>query len=212
MYQKFFKPLFDFVVSFVLLFVLSPVILVITIALFIANNGNPFFLQARPGKHEKKITIIKFKSMNDKTDAEGNLLPDVDRLTRVGGFVRKYSLDELPQLFNVIKGDMSLMGPRPLLFKYLPLYNDEQRRRHHVKPGITGWAQVNGRNSLSWPKKFKYDVYYVDNMTFKFDLKILWRTFYKVIKTEGINQTAARPMRPFQGETDDNPEKMTAKS
>lgn len=137
--------------------------------------------------------------MNDKRDASGNLLPDVVRLTTVGSFVRKYSLDELPQLFSVIKGDMSLVGPRPLLFKYLPLYNQNQRRRHEVKPGITGWAQVNGRNSISWQRKFELDVYYVDNISFWFDMKILWRTFYKVVKSEGVNQSAARPMQPFNG-------------
>mgnify|MGYP000190829595 CR=1 FL=1 len=200
MYKKIFKPLFDFTVSLILVLIISPVILVLTFLLFMANRGKPFFFQDRPGKNEKKITIIKFKSMNDRCDKNGNLLPDAERLTKVGGLVRKYSLDELPQLFSVLKGDMSLVGPRPLLFKYLPLYNDTQRRRHDVKPGITGWAQINGRNSLSWPKKFQHDVYYVENMSFAFDIKILWRTFYKVIKSEGINQSAGRPMKPFTGE------------
>jgi len=137
--------------------------------------------------------------MTDAKDANGNLLPDVQRLTRAGNFCRKYSLDELPQLFNVLKGDMSLVGPRPLLFKYLPLYNEEQRRRHEVRPGITGWAQVNGRNSIGWPEKFKYDIYYVDHVSFLLDLKILWFTFVKVFKKEGINQSAERPMQPFEG-------------
>lgn len=200
MYKKIFKPLFDFTVSLILVLIISPVILLLTFLLFMANRGKPFFFQDRPGKNEKKITIIKFKSMNDRCDKNGNLLPDAERLTKVGGLVRKYSLDELPQLFSVLKGDMSLVGPRPLLFKYLPLYNDTQRRRHDVKPGITGWAQINGRNSLSWPKKFQHDVYYVENMSFAFDIKILWRTFYKVIKSEGINQSAGRPMKPFTGE------------
>lgn len=200
MYKKIFKPLFDFTVSLILVLILSPVILVITFLLFMANRGKPFFFQDRPGKNEKKITIIKFKSMNDRCDKNGNLLPDAERLTRVGGVVRKYSLDELPQLFSVLKGDMSLVGPRPLMFKYLPLYNDTQRRRHDVKPGITGWAQINGRNSLIWSKKFQHDVYYVENMSFAFDIKILWRTFYKVVKSEGVNQSAGRPMKPFIGE------------
>lgn len=200
MYKKIFKPLFDFTVSLILVLILSPVILVLTFLLFMANRGKPFFFQDRPGKNEKKITIIKFKSMNDRCDKNGNLLPDAERLTRVGGVVRKYSLDELPQLFSVLKGDMSLVGPRPLMFKYLPLYNDTQRRRHDVKPGITGWAQINGRNSLIWSKKFQHDVYYVENMSFAFDIKILWRTFYKVVKSEGVNQSAGRPMKPFIGE------------
>ena len=199
MYRKYLKRLLDFSLSLILLMVISPLILLVTILLFIVNNGEPFFFQDRPGENERKITIIKFKSMNDKRDASGNLLPDVVRLTTVGSFVRKYSLDELPQLFSVIKGDMSLVGPRPLLFKYLPLYNQNQRRRHEVKPGITGWAQVNGRNSISWQRKFELDVYYVDNISFWFDMKILWRTFYKVVKSEGVNQTAARPMQPFNG-------------
>lgn len=201
MYRKYFKRFLDFTLSFILLLVLSPVILVVTILLFIANKGKPFFFQDRPGKNEQKITIIKFKSMNDRRNEKGDLLPDSERLTPVGCFVRKYSLDELPQLFSVIKGDMSLVGPRPLLFKYLPLYNETQKRRHEVKPGITGWAQVNGRNSLSWPRKFEHDVYYVDNMSFIFDMKILWKTFYKVIKSEGINQRPGKPMQPFNGES-----------
>ena len=201
MYKNFIKPLFDFTVSFILLLILSLIMTVLTLLLFIANRGQPFFFQDRPGKIEKKITIIKFKSMNDRRDKNGDLLPDAKRLTRVGGVVRRYSLDELPQLFSVIKGDMSLVGPRPLLFKYLPLYNDTQRRRHEVKPGITGWAQINGRNSLSWVKKFEHDVHYVDHMSFAFDIKILWRTFYKVVKSEGVNQAPGRPMKPFQGES-----------
>ena len=137
--------------------------------------------------------------MNDAKDMQGNLLPDVQRITRIGEFVRKYSLDELPQLINVLKGDMSLVGPRPLLFKYIPLYSEVQNRRHHVKPGITGWAQVNGRNAISWTKKFELDVYYVDNMSFLLDLKILVKTFLKVVKSEGVNQSAERPMQPFTG-------------
>lgn len=163
------------------------------------NKGSAFFFQQRPGKNEKPIYIIKFKSMTDEKDDEGKLLPDNQRLTRVGNFIRKFSLDELPQLLNVLKGDMSLVGPRPLLFKYIPLYNEEQRKRHLVKPGITGWAQINGRNSISWQDKFKLDVYYVEHLTFMLDIKILFLTVVKVLKREGVNQSAERPMMPFNG-------------
>lgn len=163
------------------------------------NDGKPFFLQDRPGYREKCIRIIKFKSMNDKKDEAGNLLPDNVRLTKVGRFVRATSLDELPQLFNVLKGDMSLIGPRPLLFKYLPLYKPEQRRRHEVRPGITGLAQVSGRNTISWHKKFEYDVYYVDNLSFRMDLNIFLKTIRKIIIREGVNQSEVRPMQPFDG-------------
>ena len=159
MYKHFFKRVIDFIVSLTVLVVFSPVTIILTIILFFVNKGNPFFTQDRPGKNEKKIKIIKFKSMLDKRDEKGNLLPDVQRMTKVGIFIRKFSLDELPQLINVLTGSMSLVGPRPLLFKYIPLYNAEQRRRHDVMPGITGWAQVNGRNSIEWNAKFKYDVY-----------------------------------------------------
>ena len=159
MYKSFFKPLIDFLAAGAALLIFSPIILVITIWLYFANDGKPFFFQARPGKDGKIFKIVKFKTMNDKKDASGNLLPDSERLTPVGNFVRKTSLDELPQLFNVLTGDMSLVGPRPLLPSYLPLYNDFQRRRNDAKPGITGWAQVNGRNAISWEKKFEYDVW-----------------------------------------------------
>lgn len=182
-----------------LLVLLSPILLVISILLYMQNNGSPFFFQDRPGKDQQKIRIIKLKSMTDEKDASGNLLPDNERLTKLGSFVRKTSLDELPQLFNVLKGDMSLIGPRPLLFKYIPLYSDEQLRRHEVRPGITGWAQVNGRNSISWAKKFELDVYYVDHISFSLDMKIAWLTLLKVVKREGVNQSDERPMQPFDG-------------
>ena len=165
----------------------------------IVNKGNAFFFQDRPGKNEKRIRIIKFRSMTDERDENGDLLPDVKRITRIGDFCRKYSLDELPQLVNVLKGDMSLVGPRPLLFRYLNMYSPYQRRRQEVRPGITGLAQINGRNSISWKEKFNYDVYYIDNLTFTLDLKILWLTFRKVIKREGVNQSVERPMQPFNG-------------
>ena len=199
LYALIFKRVFDFIISVVVIIILSPVIIAVFIVLFIIYRSNPLFFQLRPGKNEKEIKIIKFKSMSDEKDAAGNLLPDAKRLTQAGIFCRKYSLDELPQLFNVLKGDMSLVGPRPLLFKYLPLYNIEQKRRHQVRPGITGWAQVNGRNSIGWQEKFMYDIYYVDNVSFLFDIKILWLTLMKVIKKEGINQSAERPMQPFEG-------------
>lgn len=199
LYAGFLKRAFDFVVALLAIIILSPLIIATCIVLFIVNKTNPFFFQDRPGKNENRIRIIKFKSMTDERGADGNLLPDIQRLTKAGNFCRKYSLDELPQLFNVLKGDMSLVGPRPLLFKYLPLYNAEQRRRHEVRPGITGWAQVNGRNSIGWQEKFKYDVYYVDHVSFLLDIKILWLTFIKVFRKEGINQSAERPMQPFEG-------------
>ena len=199
MYEQFFKRILDFLIALIALLLLSPVILVVFAALLISYRSTPFFFQDRPGFQERKIRIIKFKSMNDKKDASGKLLPDNVRLTPLGKFIRKYSLDELPQLINVLIGDMSLVGPRPLLFKYLPLYNDTQRRRHEARPGITGWAQVNGRNSISWEEKFKLDVYYVDHVSLAFDLKILWLTVMKVIRREGVNQSDDRPMQPFTG-------------
>lgn len=199
MYKFFFKRLIDIVASLFFLIIMSPVIIILSIITSILMKGNPYFFQKRPGKDERIIEVIKFKSMNDKKDIHGNLLPDVERIIPFGNFIRKSSFDELPQLINVIKGDMSLVGPRPLLFKYIPLFNDEQRRRHNVKPGITGLAQVNGRNSISWTKKFDYDIYYVDNMSFLLDLKILWLTALKVFKKEGVNQSAERPMNPFNG-------------
>ncbi|REL24745.1 sugar transferase [Rhodohalobacter sp. SW132] len=199
MYSGFLKRIFDFFVALLVLLLISPIFIIVAILLFFQNRGSVFFLQERPGYREQPFRIIKFKTMTDEKDDEGNLLPDVDRITGLGQFIRKYSLDELPQLINVLKGDMSLIGPRPLLFKYIPLYSDEQRRRHEVRPGITGWAQVNGRNSISWSKKFKLDVYYVDNVSLSLDFKIFWLTILKVVKREGVNQSEARPMQPFDG-------------
>ncbi len=199
MYRSFLKRYIDFFAALLLLVIFSPVIIVIACILAWVNKGKAFFRQQRPGKNEQPIYIIKFKSMTDAKDANGNLLPDNKRITRAGAFVRKYSLDELPQFINVLKGDMSLVGPRPLLYKYIPLYNAEQKRRHLVKPGITGWAQVNGRNSISWQQKFTLDVYYVDHFNFWLDVKILWLTFLKGIKKEGVNQSDERPMMPFDG-------------
>lgn len=198
-YRIHIKRIIDVIVSVPVLITLSPLFLIIFMLLLFQNKGKIFFIHTRPGKDEKPFNLIKFKTMNDKKDSQGNLLPDSERLTTVGKFLRKYSLDELPQLFNILKGDMSLVGPRPLLFKYIPLYNAEQRRRHEVRPGLTGWAQVNGRNSISWQEKFKYDIYYVDNISFILDIKILFMTIMKVIKSEGINQSAERPMQPFNG-------------
>jgi len=199
MYKFFFKRIFDGVVALLALLFFLPVMVIVFFVLLLSNRSNPFFFQDRPGFREKRIRIIKFKSMNDRRDEQGNLLPDNLRLTPFGKFIRKYSLDELPQLFNVLIGNMSLVGPRPLLFKYLPLYNETQRRRHEARPGITGWAQVNGRNSISWNEKFSLDVYYVDHISLGMDLKILWLTVLKVIRREGINQSAERPMQPFVG-------------
>ena len=199
MYKNFIKPAIDFVLALVGFLFLSPVFVLVTIGLFFANDGKPFFFQLRPGKNGKIFKIIKFKTMTDKKEENGNLLPDADRLTKIGSFVHKTSLDEIPQLLNVIKGDMSLVGPRPLLPKYLELYNDFQRRRNEVKPGITGWAQVNGRNSISWEKKFEYDVWYVDNVSFLLDIKILILTVLKVVKSEGINEQGQATSNEFKG-------------
>lgn len=199
MYKHFFKRLFDFTIALVGLICLSPLFIVVMIGLYFANQGKPFFFQARPGLNEKIFKIIKFKTMNDKKDSDGNLLPDADRLTPIGAFVRKTSLDEIPQLINVLKGDMSLIGPRPLLPQYLPLYNETQRKRHLVRPGITGWAQVNGRNAISWSKKFELDVWYVDNISFATDIKVFFTTFKKVFKSEGISQDGQATMEMFNG-------------
>lgn len=199
MYRKLLKPVLDFILALIGFVILSPVFICVTISLFFANRGKPFFFQTRPGKNGKLFRIIKFKTMNDKKDAFGSLLPDADRLTPFGAFVRKTSLDEIPQLLNVIKGDMSLIGPRPLLASYLPLYNDFQRRRNEVKPGITGWAQVNGRNAISWERKFELDVWYVDHMSFLLDLRILLLTVKKVFVREGITQEGHVTSEEFKG-------------
>ena len=199
MYRKIFKHFFDFFASFFGLLILSPIFVVVTLALFIANNGNPFFFQKRPGKDERIFKIIKFKSMKDKRDNDGNLLPDSERLTKIGSFVRKTSLDEIPQLINILKGDMSFIGPRPLLPQYLPLYNDFQKQRHIVRPGISGWAQVNGRNTLSWKQKFEHDVWYVNNQSFLLDIKIILMTVKKVFKKEGVTQEGQATAEIFKG-------------
>lgn len=199
LYSKFLKLLLDFLIAFFILLLFSPLLVLVIVLLLINNKGSIFFLQDRPGRKQKIFKVIKFKTMNDRKDAEGNLLPDHVRLTTLGKFIRSTSLDELPQLINVLKGDMSLIGPRPLLVKYLPLYSKEQARRHDVRPGITGWAQVNGRNAISWDQKFEYDVWYVDNISFLLDIKILWLTLKKVIVREGISSSTSVTMEPFKG-------------
>ena len=202
MYRRCFKRIIDFIIVFSVLLLIWPIFLVIIIWLHFANKGSGvFFCQDRPGKNGKIFKVIKFKTMTDELDENGKLLPDSERLTDVGRFVRSTSIDELPQLLNVLKGDMSLIGPRPLLPQYLPLYNKEQSRRHDVKPGITGWAQVNGRNNISWTKKFELDVWYVDNCTFITDLKIIFLTMKKVVCRENINQSGGEwaTMDPFNG-------------
>ena len=200
MYQYVIKRLIDFIVVFFVLIIIWPVLLLVTLWLHFANKGaSAFFLQERPGRHGKIFKVIKFKTMTDERDAEGNLLPDDKRLTKVGKFVRSTSIDELPQLINVLKGDMSFIGPRPLLPQYLPLYNKEQARRHEVRPGITGWAQVNGRNAISWVRKFELDVWYVDHCSFLFDLKIFVLTIKKVLVREGISSDTSVTMEPFTG-------------
>jgi lipopolysaccharide/colanic/teichoic acid biosynthesis glycosyltransferase len=199
MYKTLIKPIFDVVASFIILLILSPVFIIVTILLTMVNEGKPFFFQERPGKNERIFKVIKFKTMTDKKDKAGNLLPDNERITKIGSFIRKSSIDEIPQLINVLKGDMSIIGPRPLLIRYLKLYSEFQKRRHEVKPGITGWAQINGRNTLSWNKKFELDVFYIDNLSFLLDLKIFYLSVFKVFKREGINQSDKRPMQPFKG-------------
>jgi lipopolysaccharide/colanic/teichoic acid biosynthesis glycosyltransferase len=199
MYLKILKVFFDFITALLGLLVLFPVLLLVTIGLSFANNGKPFFFQTRPGKDGKLFRIIKFKTMNDKKDSEGNLLSDGERLTKIGKFVRKTSLDEMPQLANVIVGDMSIVGPRPLLPEYLLLYSKTQSRRHELKPGITGWAQVNGRNAISWQQKFEFDVWYVDNISFLLDLKIIYKTIINIFHSKDINQKDKATVDYFVG-------------
>jgi len=199
MYRRYIKHSFDFIIAALLLIILSPFFIIVTLLLLVANRGKAFFFQERPGKDERIFKVIKFKTMNDLKDSNGRLLPDAKRLTPVGKFVRKTSLDEIPQLLNVLKGDMSLIGPRPLLVSYLSLYNQQQKRRHEVRPGITGWAQVNGRNAISWEQKFEYDTWYIDHISFSLDVKILWLTIKKVFKSEGISQNGHATMPFFEG-------------
>ncbi|RTZ00884.1 sugar transferase [Flavobacterium sp. RSP49] len=197
MYKFFFKRIIDFIGALTGLLLLSPLFLLVTVGLYFANEGKPFFFQMRPGKKKRLFNIIKFKTMNDKKDANGHLLSDEIRLTKIGIFVRKTSLDEIPQLLNVLKGEMSLIGPRPLLPEYLPLYNVVQQKRHDVKPGITGWAQINGRNAISWEQKFEYDVWYVDHLSFMLDLKIFFLTLKKVLATKEITAEGHATMPRF---------------
>lgn len=200
MYRRFFKRLFDIIISFTALVCLSPILVVVTIWLHFANKGaGAFFLQERPGKNAKIFKIIKYKTMTDERDENGQLLPDAARLTKVGRFVRSTSIDELPQLINVLKGDMSLIGPRPLLIQYLPLYSPTQARRHEVRPGITGWAQCNGRNAISWQDKFALDVWYVDNVSLITDIKIIFITIKKVLGRSDISSATSATMEPFNG-------------
>ena len=200
MYRNYIKRIIDFSLSLLGFVIISPIFLLLWIWLSISNKGaGAFFFQERPGKNENIFRVIKFKTMNDKQDESGSLLPDADRLTRVGRFVRSTSLDEIPQLLNVIKGDMSLIGPRPLLVQYLPLYNGIQKRRNEVRPGITGWAQVNGRNAISWQQKFEYDIWYVDHVSLSLDLKIMFKTIQKVFKRDGINSDKNVTMEEFKG-------------
>lgn len=200
MYKHFFKRFFDFWISLIALICISPILLVVTIWLHYANKGaGAFFFQERPGKDAKIFKVIKFKTMTDERDAEGNLLPDEQRLTKVGKFVRSTSIDELPQLINVLKGDMALIGPRPLLPQYLPLYSPEQARRHEVRPGISGWAQCHGRNTISWAQKFEYDVWYVDHVSLLTDLKVIFITIKNVLMRKDINSTTAATMEAFNG-------------
>ncbi len=200
MYKHFFKRLIDFLIALVALVCLSPLLLIVTLWLHFANKGaGAFFFQERPGKDGKIFKVVKYKTMTDERDAQGELLPDAQRLTKVGRFVRSTSIDELPQLFNVLKGDMALIGPRPLLVKYLPLYSPEQARRHEVRPGISGWAQCHGRNAISWTEKFQYDVWYVDHVSLQTDLKVIYLTLRTVLKREGISHEGAATMEAFNG-------------
>ncbi len=199
MYKNLLKRVIDFLIAFSGLILLSPGFLIVLVVLYFQNDGKPFFFQRRPGLNEKMFNIIKFKTMTDKKDSKGNYLPDADRLTPMGSFIRQTSLDEIPQLINVLKGDMAIIGPRPLLPQYLPLYNESQKRRHEVRPGITGWAQVNGRNAISWAKKFELDVWYIDHVSFVLDCKIVLLTVKKVFKKEGINKEGQATTEAFNG-------------
>jgi len=201
LYKHFLKRVFDFIISLVALIFISPLFLIVSILLYFSNRGaGVFFTQERPGKDAKNFKVIKFKTMTDEKDPDGNLSPDEDRLTKVGHFLRSTSIDELPQLFNVLKGDMSLIGPRPLMPSYLPLYSKEQARRHEVRPGISGWAQCHGRNNISWSERFKLDVWYVDHCAFWIDVKVIFITIKKVIRHDDINNDAAVTMYPFNGD------------
>lgn len=200
MYRHFFKRFFDFWIALIVLIIISPILLVVTIWLHFANKGaGAFFLQERPGKNGKIFKVIKYKTMTDERDENGELLPDEVRLTKVGKFVRSTSIDELPQLINVLKGDMALIGPRPLLVQYLPLYSKEQMRRHEVRPGISGWAQCHGRNAITWTKKFEYDVWYVDHLSLMTDIKVIYITIMKVLKRADINEEGQATMEAFNG-------------
>jgi len=198
MYKEIIKPIFDIIFSSIFLLITLPILLLTIILLSVSNRGNVFFIQNRPGKNEKIFNLIKFKTMKDLKDEKGDLLPDEVRLTKIGRHIRKTSIDELPQLINVIKGDMSLIGPRPWLVEYLQLYNSQQRRRHEVKPGITGWAQVHGRNAVSWEKRFEYDLYYVDNISLLLDMKIFILTIWNIIRREGISGEGSETMSKFK--------------
>jgi len=199
MYKKYYKRIIDIIISLFGIFLISPFLFSFSIILFIINRGSPFYLHQRPGKNRKIFKMIKFKTMSDTCDINGNLLPDLQRITSLGRFLRHFSIDELPQLINVLKGDMSLIGPRPLLIQYLSIYNYQQARRHEVRPGMTGWSQINGRNTLSWEDRFELDVWYVDNISFLLDFKIISMTFIKVLKPHGINSSDEVVMRPFKG-------------
>lgn len=199
MYRNIIKPIIDFLTALVGLIALSPLLVLVIILLTVANKGNPFFYQKRPGKDEKIFKIVKFRTMTNERDSHGNLLPDAERLTGIGKFVRKTSIDEIPQLVNVLMGDMSLIGPRPLLPQYLEIYNERQKKRHYVRPGITGWAQVNGRNAISWKQKLEYDAWYVENLSASLDLRILIKTIKKVILSEDINTANMATTEPFNG-------------
>ena len=199
MYQTFIKPIVEFTIALLAIVFLLPLILFIIVLLSIANAGEPFFLQRRPGKNGRIFKIIKFRTMTNKTSEDGDLLPDSERLTTIGKVIRKTSIDEIPQLFNVLKGEMSLVGPRPLLPEYLAIYTKDQQKRHLVKPGLTGWAQVNGRNAISWSEKLKLDVWYVENISWKLDLRIIFRTIKKVVLSEGVNSRDMATTEPFNG-------------